>query len=102
MWYHGPSNVSSPGRSGTWYCDRHPTADTKNRADTVDPSSVVTVHSVAPASHEAAVTRVLSWMCGHNSNLPATWLRYRSTSGCAGYRSDQDHSCSSSGEKEYE
>ena len=33
---------------------------------------------------------------------PPRGCRYRSTSGCAGYRSDQDHSCSSSGEKEYE
>jgi hypothetical protein len=45
---------------------------------------------------------VLSWMCGHNPNLSATWFRYRKISGCAGYRSLQDHYCSSSGENEYE
>ncbi len=102
VWYQGPSNESSPGRSGTWNSDRHPAAETKYRAVTVAPSDVVTVHAAAAASQEAPVTRVFSWMYGHSPNLSATWLRYRRISGCAGYRSLQDHSCSSSGEKEYE
>ena len=100
MWYHGPPNVSRPGSDGTWYADRQPTAITQNRAVHDAPSSVVTVHVERPASHSAAVTRVLSWINGRSSNLSATWLRYRSTSGCAGYRSLHDHSCSSSGENE--
>jgi hypothetical protein len=84
VWYAGPENVSRPGSDGTWNADRHPTADTKNRAVTTAPSSVVTDHSAAPSSHPAAVTRVLSWMCGHSSNRSATWLRYRRISGWAG------------------
>ena len=35
VWYQGPSNASSPGRSGTWNSDRHPAAETKYRAVTV-------------------------------------------------------------------
>ena len=102
VWYQGPANVSRPGSDGTWYADRQPTAETRNRALTVDPSSVVTAHSAAAASHPADVTRVLSCRCGHSPNRSATWFRYRRISGCAGYRSLHDHSCSSSGENEYE
>jgi hypothetical protein len=102
VWYQGPSNSASPGRSGTWNSDRHPAAETRYRAVTVPPSDVATAHEAESASHAAPVTRVFSWMLGHSPNLSATWLRYRRISGCAGYRSLQDHSCSSSGEKEYE
>src|SRR6202034_1020586 len=77
VWCQDPENVSSPGSDGTWYADRHPTAETKNRALTTAPSSVVTVHWAASSSHLAAVTRVLSWICGHSPNRSATWLRYR-------------------------
>src|SRR6202035_5831990 len=102
VWYQDPSNSARPGRSGTWSSDRQPAAETRNRAVTVAPSDVLARHEAVAASHAAPVTRVLSWMCGHNANLSATWLRYRKISGCAGYRSLQDHSCSSSGENEYE
>ena len=72
VWYQGPSNESSPGRSGTWNSDRQPTAETKYRAVSAPPSAVVTVHEAVAASHEAPVTRVFSWMCGHSANLSAT------------------------------
>ncbi len=75
VWYQGPSNESSPGRSGTWNSDRHPAAETKYRAVTVPPSDVVTAHAAAVASQDAPVTRVFSLMCGHRPNRSATWLR---------------------------
>ena len=100
VWYHGPANDSTPGSAGTWYADRQPTASTQNSAVRRAPSSVVTTHSDRPGSHVAPVTRVLSWINGQSPNRSATWFRYRSTSGCAGYRSLHDHSCSSSGENE--
>src|SRR5262249_30448364 len=75
VWSQGPSTEPSPGRSGTWNSDRHPAAETKYRAVTRPPSDVVTVHAAAAASQDAPVTRVFSLMCGHSSNLSATWLR---------------------------
>jgi hypothetical protein len=102
VWNHSPRKVSSPGIAGTCWADRQPVAITQNRAVRLSPSSVSTVHSRRPAPHTHAVTRVFSWMYGHSWYLSATWFRYLSTSGWAGYRSLHVHSCSSAGSNEYE
>ena len=100
VWYRSPVNVSSPGKCGTFGVDRQPTAETKNRAVTWSPSPVRTSQRSADSSKTADVTRVPNRMLRRSENRSATWFRYRSTSGCSGYRLLHSHSCSSSGENE--
>ena len=84
VWYHSPSNVSRPSKSGVNGSERQPTALTKNRVSTLSPSSVSTVQVPASSSYSAAVTAVSKAMSRRRSSRSAANRRYSRISGPSG------------------
>ena len=78
----GPSKLFKPAKAGRFGDDNGPLAMTRKRACQLRPSAARTVQRLAVSSKAAPAMRVQSRMPSRRAKRSATWLAYRSSSGC--------------------